>query len=107
MTQKNDLCPVMEAANLIGDEATLLIIKSLLEGDKRYKEIRQYVSVVSDVTFADRLKKLVNEGLITRTQHQQIPPKVMYSLTKKGQRLKPVIDEMKKFGSYYLKSKSD
>lgn len=106
MTHNSDFCPVIETAKLVGDTATLLIIKSLLEGEKRYKDIKSYVNVVTDATLSNRLKFLCQQDLITRTQHHTIPPKVTYRLTQKGLQLKPVIKSLEVFGTNNLQTKT-
>lgn len=100
--QDNSFCPVVESAKLIGDTATLLIIKSLIGGEKRYKDIAEYVCMVSDVTLTTRLKELVKNGLIEREQFKEIPPRVEYRLTDKGMLLKKVIDALEEFGEKYF-----
>lgn len=104
MKTNKDVCPIFESAKLIGDPAVLLILKSLLEGDKRYKQIHDYVNVVSDATLSTRLKYLVEKKLISRKHHSEIPPKVIYSLTEKAKSISFVVEALEKFGNDYFDS---
>ncbi|MBP9758557.1 helix-turn-helix transcriptional regulator [Candidatus Dojkabacteria bacterium] len=100
---KNEFCPLIESAKMLGDTATLLIINCLGNGSKRYNEIQSYVNMVSEATLADRLKKLQTLGLIERKQYECIPPKVEYSLTAQAKPLADVIDRLRSFGEKYFK----
>lgn len=98
----NETCTLVESAKLIGDPAILLIIKILLDGEKRYKEIQEYVSVVCEATLSNRLKQLVRMGLILRIQHPEIPPRVTYTLTPKAAPFKEVIISLEKFQTIFF-----
>lgn len=102
---KSEVCSIVEAAKLVADPAILLIVKRLMDGPKRYNEIKDYVTVVSEATLSSRLKKLVQLKLIERKQFESIPPKVVYQLSDKSKELTKVVDALENFGNCYLDSK--
>lgn len=91
-------CPIGDASRLIGDFWNILIIRELLKGTLRFNELKEIVEGITNSTLSDRLKNLVDSGIIERKQYQCIPPKVEYSLSKKGYELKNLIEELEKFG---------
>ena len=60
----------------------------------RFNEMKKYIGEISDKTLSSTLKELEADGLIRRKEYPQIPPKVEYSLSKKGKSLIPILDEM-------------
>lgn len=101
-TESKDVCQIVETSKLIGDAATLLIIKALSDGPKRFGEINAYVTVVCEATLSTRLKKLQKHKIIKRTQFQTIPPKVEYELTDEASGLIEIVNEIEKFGDNFF-----
>lgn len=93
MQQTNySLCPRYEhAIQLLGKRWTGLIIDTLLQGPQRFCEMTAAVDGLSDRVLSDRLRELESAGIIERVVYPQIPVRVEYRLTEKGQDLKPVI----------------
>lgn len=60
----------------------------------RFNEMRRYIKTISDKTLSANLKELEHDGLITRKEYPQIPPKVEYRLTPRGQSLMTVLDQL-------------
>lgn len=60
----------------------------------RFNQLRRYLGSASDKTLSQKLKELENDGLIDKTIYPQIPPKVEYSLTKRGKSLMEVLDQL-------------
>lgn len=98
----NKLCPMSEASKLIGDFWNILIVRELLSGCKRFNELQEKVEHITNSTLSDRLKNLVDEGIIERKQYECIPPKVEYTLTEKGRGLKEVIDTIEQYSKKWL-----
>lgn len=96
-----DRCPIARTAALIGDTWTLLIVRDLMRGHKRFGELQESLSGISPKTLSQRLKALEAEGVITRRAFAEIPPRVEYALTDKGQALIPIIEAMQAFGERY------
>lgn len=97
MASKN--CPMGEATKIVGDHWNIFIIRELLKGCKRFNEISDNIEDITNSTLSDRLKTLTEEGFVTRAQHESFPPKVIYTLTKKGENLEPLLKELEKFAN--------
>lgn len=97
-----DFCPVALVAELLGDPCTLLIVRDLLAGTKRFKDFENSLSPMSSRTITIKLKKLEEKNILTRTQFKEKPPRVEYTLTKEGKALGSLIEEMRKYGKKYL-----
>lgn len=95
-------CPVALVAELLGDTCTLLIIRDLLEGSKRFGDFERSLSPMSSRTITKKLKLLEERNIITRTAYKERPPKVVYELTKEGKYLNTLINDMRIFGEKHL-----
>ncbi len=95
-------CPIAKVADLIGDTVTLLIVRDLLSGPKRFGDLESSLAGVSSRTLTKRLKMLEGCGLIVRHEFAERPPRVEYALTKKGRGLGRVANAMKEYGETYL-----
>jgi len=84
---------------IIGGKWKMRIIYELgCESTLRYGELKRNIFYITHKMLSTQLKELENDGLITRKEYPQIPPKVEYSLSEKGLSLVPIIDEMCKWG---------
>ncbi len=90
---------------ILGNKWIFLIIDELLNGKKRFKELERKLEGISAKTLTDKLRKLEEESIIERTIYPEIPPKVEYSLTKKGKELKPIFDNLRDWESKYIKNR--
>ena len=91
-------CPVESTIAAIGGRWKVLIIHHLLEGTRRFGELTRLLQGVSARTLTRQLRELEESGIIRRYVHQQIPPKVEYSLTPLGLKLKPILFAMHDWG---------
>src|SRR5687768_11607210 len=98
-------CPVAKSLDVIGDRWTLLIVRDLLRGKQRFKDLQSSLSGIAPNLLSDRLKKLEEAGLIARQMFRQLPPRVEYSLTEKGQSLEKVLQSLAQFGMINLMDK--
>ncbi|WP_067934002.1 winged helix-turn-helix transcriptional regulator [Alicyclobacillus kakegawensis] len=97
------MCPKFESAfNILGKRWTGLIIRVLLEGPKRFKEIADAIEHMSDKMLSERLKELEAEGIIRRTVYPATPVCIEYELTDKGKELAPVMDEVQKWADKWM-----
>ena len=96
------ICPVAKVAEHLGDSCTLLIVRDLMTGAKRFGELEKSLSPVSSRTLVKKLKALESEGMIVRREFDQHPPRVEYSLTRKGSAFHDVVDAMRAYGKKYL-----
>jgi DNA-binding HxlR family transcriptional regulator len=87
-------CPVACALDLLGDRWTLLVVRDLFRGLTRYGEFQQGAEGIPTNILADRLARLESAGIITSKAYQQNPPRYAYTLTARGQDLKPVLGSL-------------
>ena len=99
------ICPVARTAEIISGKWTLLIIRDLASGVKRFNQLERSLQGISPKTLSERLRSLEEEGIITRQMFAEVPPRVEYSLTEKGQDLIHVIESMRNYGSRWLCNK--
>ena len=102
MAQTQNFCPIARTADLLGDTWTLLIVRDLMGGAKRFGQLQESLGHVSPKTLSHRLKVLENADILIRTAFSEIPPRVEYSLTEKGEALSGIIQAMAAFGDRYL-----
>jgi len=98
----DDLCPVARTAEIISGKWTLLIIRDLATGTKRFSQLERSLHGISPKTLSERLFSLEHEGIITRQTFAEVPPKVEYTLTEKGTDLVSLIDTMRTYGRRWL-----
>lgn len=97
--RSDERCVVERTAEVIGGKWTTLILRELLRGRKRFGEVRAALESISPKTLTDRLRELEEDGVITRTVYPEVPPRVEYALTDKGEALRSVIDAMATWGA--------
>lgn len=100
--QDHVVCPVARTAEIISGKWTLLIIRDLTTGTKRFSELERSLEGISPKTLSERLCSLEREGVLSRRTFAEVPPRVEYSLTEKGQALAGVIEEMRLYGRTWL-----
>jgi DNA-binding HxlR family transcriptional regulator len=91
-------CPVARAVRVLDGKWTMLVIRDLLGGTRRFSELRASLAGISPKTLTDRLRDLEQHGLVDRVSYAEIPPRVEYTLTKKGRTLEPVISALADWG---------
>ena len=96
------VCPVARTAEIISGKWTLLIIRDLASGVKRFNQLERSLHGISPKTLSERLRSLEEEGIIVRQTFAEVPPRVEYSLTEKGYDLVGVIESMRNFGKRWL-----
>jgi DNA-binding HxlR family transcriptional regulator len=92
-------CPIHRAADVIGGKWTLLILRDLFDGTKRFGELRASLVGISPKTLSERLRFLEQAGIVARTIYPEVPPRVEYALTPHGETLKPIIEAMREWGT--------
>ena len=96
-------CPVETTLLLIGNKWKVLILRDLMNGTKRFGELKKSIGKISQKVLTSNLREMESDNLINRKVYAQVRPKVEYSLTKTGESLKPVIDSMIVWGNEYKK----
>ena len=95
-------CPVCRTADLVCGKWTLLLVRELAEGTSRFCELERSLSGISPRTLSLRLRALEEEGIVERHTFPEVPPRVEYALTPKGQALLPIIEDMRTWGQEWL-----
>jgi DNA-binding HxlR family transcriptional regulator len=101
-----EICPVVEAARLIGRRWDLIVIRYLLEGPKHFAELRTVIPNVSSKSLSATLKQLAAKGIVVRKVNSGFPVSVEYSLTRKGKEMGPVVDAMRHWGEKWILTRS-
>lgn len=101
MKKRSEECPIGKVVELLGDSCSILILRDLLEGPKRYSELEESLDA-SSRTLAKKLKLLEQEGLITHKPTTKKQSHSAYSLSKKGAAFEKVADAMRAYGKRYL-----
>ena len=91
-------CAVEATLQLIDGKWKGVILYHLLEGTLRFNEIRRRLPNITQRMLTAQLRELEQDGFVLRTVYAEVPPKVEYSLTPRGQTLEPVIMALKKWG---------
>ena len=94
-------CPVEVTLTLISNKWKVLILSDLLNGTKRFGELKKSIGTVTQKVLTAQLREMEASGLLTRTVYAEVPPRVEYALTELGLSLKPILDSMQAWGSDY------
>ncbi|MCZ9312277.1 MAG: helix-turn-helix domain-containing protein [Methanocorpusculum sp.] len=94
-------CPVETTLMLIGDKWKVLILRDLMDGTKRFGELKKSIGTVSQKVLTAQLRDMEEKGLLTRKVYAEVPPRVEYTLTETGYSLKPILDSMWAWGADY------
>lgn len=101
-------CTTSIAMELIGGKWKSVILVYLIDGKKRYNELRKLISTITERTLSLQLKQLEKDGLITRKAYAQKPPlKVEYALTPFGESLTPVLTSIANWGMIVAEEKGE
>ncbi|MFV0498890.1 MAG: winged helix-turn-helix transcriptional regulator [Bacilli bacterium] len=99
----DNICPVSHTLNLIGGKYKPLILWHC-SSVKRFNALRKLIPTASAKVLTSQLRDLENDGLISRKVYPVVPPKVEYTLTKKGRTIYPILELMYSWGEAQLKS---
>lgn len=99
-------CSIARSLDIIGESWTLLVLRDVLQGLRRFDEIQKNLGIATNVLSA-RLKRLTDEGLLEQRRYQQHPPRFEYVLTEKGRDLAPALMYLVQWGNKYLAGAKD
>ncbi len=99
------VCPIAHTLRVLGSSKwTGYVVRELLPGPKRFKDIRAGVGDANPKPLTDTLRVLEDVGLVTRTAYAEMPPRVVYELTERGHSLRPVLEAMAEWGEQDLRT---
>ncbi len=96
------VCPVLATAKIVSGKWTLVLLRDLALGPRRFSQLQRSLKGISPGTLSTRLRSLEEEGIIERREYAEMPPRVEYRLTEKGEHLVPIVDAMRSYGANWL-----
>ena len=100
VVEKKDGC-IASALEIVGNKWTALILRDLTKGPQRFCNLERSLEGISPRTLSQRLDDLENHSIITKQSFAEVPPRVEYTLTQKGQDLLPILRQMANWGTKY------
>src|SRR4051794_40554900 len=94
----NQWSPDARALDLVGDKWTLLIVRDLASGPRRFVELQRVLPGISTEQLRSRLNRMVADGLLTRQRYREVPPRVDYELTQRSRALLRVLGALARWG---------
>ena len=95
-------CPIATTLDLVGDRWTLVIVRDMLTGKKRFGEFLGSPERITTNILTDRLVRMEQAGLVDKTAYQTRPPRFEYRLSKKGTALLPVVQEICRWANRFM-----
>lgn len=100
-TYEGQDCPIARALEVVGERWTLLIVRDVLVGPRRFDQLQASLGIARNV-LADRLNRLVEEGILERVPYSKRPPRHEYRLTDKGRELEPALSALRQWGDQFV-----
>jgi DNA-binding HxlR family transcriptional regulator len=94
-------CSIARTLEVIGDRWTLLILRDAFRGVRRFDELQRDLGIARNI-LTDRLQKLVDHGVLSKTPYQSRPVRYEYRLTPKGRDLSPALVALMRWGDRWL-----
>jgi DNA-binding HxlR family transcriptional regulator len=94
---------IASAMDIIGSKWTALLLRDLFSGPKRFCELEKSVGNINPRTLSQRLDDLEAHGIITKKSFAEVPPRIEYTLTQKGNDLLPILKQMAAWGTKHYK----
>ena len=95
-------CPIACTLDLVGDRWTLVIVRDMLTGKKRFSALKGSPEGIPTNILADRLRRMEETGLVTKTLYEKKPLRYEYGLTPKGKALLPVLQDICRWANKHL-----
>lgn len=91
-------CPVARTLDVVGDRWTMLVLRDLSWGRRRFSALLESLEGIAPNLLSDRLKRLEERGMVERVFYSDHPPRAEYRLTAKGRAFVPVLVAMREYG---------
>ncbi|MDX1489184.1 MAG: helix-turn-helix domain-containing protein [Acidiferrobacterales bacterium] len=95
-------CPIASTLDLVGDKWTLIIVRDMVTGKKRFGEFMDSPEGIKTNILTSRLRKMEEAGLVERKAYQRNPARFEYLLTERGHALLPVLQEMCRWANAHI-----
>jgi len=95
-------CPVAKTLEVVGDRWTLLVVRDLLSGTRRFQDLLASLPGIAPNILSDRLKLMEEHGLVRRHFYSEHPPRAEYELTPRGRELGVVLGALAAWGSRHV-----
>ena len=102
INKSEDKCTLQEILDVIGGKWAMSIIYALFEGKKRFSELERMIPNINTRMLVKELKNMEENQIVIRKVYATVPPTVEYTLTEKGKKLEPIINELYKWGLEYV-----
>ena len=96
------VCPIEKTLSIIGGKWTILILRDLSSGTKRFGQLQKSLKGISPKTLSSRLQELEKEGIVTKEVYPEVPPRVEYSLTTRGESLRNILLALIEWGKEHF-----
>ena len=100
---RQDRCPILDALDMIGGKWKITLLYQLLGGEKRYAELRRAVDGISEKVLIASLRSLEADGLVERESFHEVPPRVVYRLTRRGRTLEAALQALCEWGERHAR----
>ncbi|MXN90916.1 transcriptional regulator [Flavobacterium sp. Sd200] len=100
--KNEERCALQEILSVIGGKWSMSIIYALFSGTKRFSELERLIPGINTRMLVKELKNMEVNGIVIRKVYATVPPTVEYTLTAKGEKLEPIINELYKWGLEYV-----
>lgn len=102
ITEFRSGCPIASTLDLIGDKWSLVLVRDMVTGKRRFAEFLDSPERITTNILTDRLKRMVSTGLVERIPYQERPRRFEYRLTEKGEKLLPVAQAMCRWANEHV-----
>jgi DNA-binding HxlR family transcriptional regulator len=98
MARRLELCPAETTARIVGGRWKAAVLEQLLQGTKRFSELKRAIGGITQRTLSQQLRDLRSTGIVERTVYADSPPRVIYEITPLGKSLGPLLETMCHWG---------
>lgn len=98
---EHEPCPLLVATNIIGNKWKPIILLVIKDRVMRFGQIAARISIISRKVLTDQLREMEKDGLLLREEFKEMPPRVEYRLTEKGNALIPILKQLEDWEKHY------